>query len=336
MKLAPRLASLRAKLDYRQGYYAPTTFAKMSGTDKEAQLSQALMSDNPVTDLPMAVEVDYFRIEKDKYFAPISVKIPGSALAFHNKGAKQATELDFIAEVFDARNRPAATVRDTIPLKVTEDVAGQVVHKSIQYDTGVTLTPGAYKLRFVARENGEGKVGTFEESFTIPDLARTPILRVSSLILSNQRQPVAEQVAGVKNSKKLLENNPLIEDGQKLMPNVTKVFRAGQNMFVYLEVYDPAIPDTLPEDFRRPDVIASFALYRDNRKVFETAPVRTTRLNEKRQGTLSVWLQVPAAKLQPGKYEAQVNVIDEFGRKFAFPRSALAILPETTQAGNKL
>lgn len=336
VKLAPRLASLRAKLDYRQGYYAPTTFAKMSGTDKEAQLSQALMSDNPVTDLPMAVEVDYFRIEKDKYFAPISVKIPGSALAFHNKGAKQATELDFIAEVFDARNRPAATVRDTIPLKVTEDVAGQVVHKSIQYDTGVTLTPGAYKLRFVARENGEGKVGTFEESFTIPDLARTPILRVSSLILSNQRQPVAEQVAGVKNSKKLLENNPLIEDGQKLMPNVTKVFRAGQNMFVYLEVYDPAIPDTLPEDFRRPDVIASFALYRDNRKVFETAPVRTTRLNEKRQGTLSVWLQVPAAKLQPGKYEAQVNVIDEFGRKFAFPRSALAILPETTQAGNKL
>ena len=66
MKLAPRDSALRAKLDYRQGYNAPTTFAKMQVEDKEAQLSQALLSDNPVTDLPLAVEVDYFRLEKDK------------------------------------------------------------------------------------------------------------------------------------------------------------------------------------------------------------------------------------------------------------------------------
>ncbi len=117
LKLAPKDAALRAKLDYRQGYFGPTTFARMDASSKEAQLAQALQSENPVTDLPIAVEIDYFRLEKDKYFAPISVKIPGSALAFHSKGAKQATELDFIAEVFDARNRPAATVRDTIPLK---------------------------------------------------------------------------------------------------------------------------------------------------------------------------------------------------------------------------
>ena len=70
VKLAPKDASLRAKLTYRQGYYGPTTFARMRDVDKEAQLSQALLSDNPVTDLPMAVEVDYFRLEKNKYFCP--------------------------------------------------------------------------------------------------------------------------------------------------------------------------------------------------------------------------------------------------------------------------
>ncbi len=267
VKLAPQLAGLRAKLSYREGYYGPTTFAHMRDTDKEAQLSQALLSDNPVTDLPIAVEVDYFRLDKDKYFAPISVKIPGSALVFQSKGSKQATELDFIAEIFDARNRSAATVRDTIPLKVTQDVAGQVTQKSIQYDTGVTLTPGAYKLRFVARENGEGKVGTFETPFTIPDLDAGKTLRVSSVVVSNQREPVTEQVGGVKNSKKLVAQNPLIADGQKLVPNVTKVFRPGQNMLVYVEVYDPVLPDSLPENFRRPDVEASVALYRADKKV---------------------------------------------------------------------
>ncbi|MBV8526221.1 MAG: VWA domain-containing protein [Acetobacteraceae bacterium] len=335
VKLTPKDANLRAKLDYRQGYFGPTTFARMRDADKEAQLAQALQSDNPVTDLPIAVEVDYFRLEKDKYFAPISVKIPGSALAFHIKGAKQATELDFIAEVFDARNRPAATVRDTIPLEVDATLAGQVVRKSIQYDTGVTLTPGTYKLRFVARENGEGKTGTFETPFTIPDLASGQALRVSSVILSNQREPVAQQVAGVKNDKKLTANNPLIDNGEKLLPNVTRVFRPGQNVLVYVEVYDPTIPESMPENFRRADVEASIALYQNNKKVVETDPVRASRLNEKRPGTLPIWLQVPAAKLQLGQYECQINLIDEFGRKFAFPRTALAVVPNTAQTSSK-
>ncbi|MBV9035550.1 MAG: VWA domain-containing protein [Acidobacteriaceae bacterium] len=329
VKLAPQLASLGAKLDYRRGYYAPTTFAHMRDSEKESQLSQALLSDNPVTDLPMAVEIDYFRLEKSKYFVPISVKIPGSALAFHSKGAKQATELDFIAEVFDARNRPASTVRDTIPLKVSGDVAGQVVRKNLQYDTGVTLTPGSYKLRFVARENGEGKVGTYETAFTIPDLSSRQNLRVSSLVLSSQREPVGQQIAGVKNDKKLLATNPLIENGQKLQPSVTHVFRPNQTMLVYAEVYDPVIPDFLPENFRRANVQASFALYDENKKVFESAPVRANRLSEKREGTLPVWVQIPVANLPPGKYDGQLNLIDQFGRKFAFSRTSLAIVAGT-------
>lgn len=95
-------------------------------------------------------------------------------------------------------------------------------------------------------------MGTFESPFTVPDLAAGNALRVSSIVLSNQRERVDEQVAGIKNKKKLLVVNPLIDDtGQKLVPNVTKVFRSGQNMFVYLEVYDPAIPATLPETFPR-------------------------------------------------------------------------------------
>ncbi len=327
VKLNPRDSSLRARLDYRQGYYAPTTFAHMRDVDKEAQLSQALMSDNPVTDLPMAIEVDYFRLEKNKYFASIAAKIPGSGLEFHNKGSKAATELDFIAEVFDARNRTAATVRDTIPLKVDQTTAGQVIQKSIQYDTGVTLTPGTYKLRFVARENGEGKVGTFEAPFTIPDLAASKGLRTSSLVLSNQREPVTAQVAGVKNDKKLLAINPLIDNGQKLVPNVTRVFHPDQNLLAYLEVYDPVVPDNLPANFQVADVESSLAFYSAGKKVFETQPVRANRLNAARLSTLPLRVTLPLTSLKAGKYECQLNVIDEFGRKFAFPRMSIAVLP---------
>ena len=73
-----------------------------------------------MTDLPLAVEVDYFRMEKNKYFAPISRQSSRFGPCVPTKGSKHATELDFIAEVYDARNRSAATVRDTIPLKIAK------------------------------------------------------------------------------------------------------------------------------------------------------------------------------------------------------------------------
>lgn len=333
VKLSARKANLRAKLDYRPGYYAPTIFGKLSGSDKEAQLQTAMESDNPITDLPIALEVDYFRIAKGKYFVPVSVKIPGSALAFQSKGKKAATELDFIAEVHDPRGKVTASVRDTIPLKLDEAKAGEVTRKQIQYDTGFTLAPGKYSLRFVARENGEGKVGTFEAPFNIPDLGSGNALRLSSVILSNQREPLVNQLAGVRNGKKILAENPLIDSAnQKLVPNVTRVFRPEQNLMVYLELYDPATPPGATTNLA--SVAASLALYSGGRKVLETPAARVNRTDAKRQDTLPLHLQASLKGLQPGDYTCQVNVIDELGRKFAFPRSSLAVVQQGVPAAS--
>ena len=337
VKLAPKLADLKAKLDFKQGYYAPTTFAKMTGSNKEAQLQEALLSDNPVTDLPIAVEVDYFRLAKGKYFVPISVRIPGSALSFRNKGAKAATELDFIAEIRDARGRQASVVGDTIPLKVASTTAGEVTRKQIQYDTGFTLAPGKYSLKFVARENGEGKTGTFEAPFTIPDLGSGNALRLSSVILSNQVQAVKEQIAGAKNSKKLVAEDPLIDDsGQKIMPNVTRVFRAGQKLSVYLELYDPGVMQfpaaaanqSQGQNAGITSVTATVAFYQGDKKVMETPAVRANRVNAKRQGVVPLRLQTLLKGLPAGQYVCQVNVIDQLGHKFAFPRSSIVVLAD--------
>lgn len=332
VKLAPRLESLRAKLDYRKGYFGPTTFARMKETDKETQLQMALNSGNPVTDLPIALELDYFRLAKDKYFVPITVRIPGFALQFQAKGSKRATALDFIAQVRDAKGRAAASVRDTIPLKVNEAVAGEVNRKQVQYDTGLTLPPGRYTLHFVARENGEGKVGTFQTVFTVPDLGADKSLRLSSLVLSNQIQPVEDRLAGVKNSKKLLEQNPLITGGQKVVPNVTRVFRPGQNLYAFLEVYDPAMPEHLPENFKLASVSFSMALYDGNKMVLETPPSQVRRFSAKRDNTLALHLQASLQNVAPGRYVCQVNVIDELGRKFAFPRAPVVVMPLADRA----
>ncbi len=330
VKLGSNAASLRAKLDYRPGYYGPSSFARMKESDKESELQMALQSENPVTALPLAVEIDYFRLTRAKYFVPISVKIPGSALAFRGKGSKQATELDFIAMVRDAKGRPASTVRDTIPLKVDETRAAEVAVKQVQYDTGMTLAPGRYTLRFVARENGEGKTGTFDTPFTIPDLGSAKAPRLSSVVLSNQREAIkgtgsGAQIAAVKNGAKLIAEDPLIENGVKTVPNVTRVFRDGQDLFVYFELYDPAVPEGMAQTMRVSSVAANLAIYRGDQKVLETAAVRGSRPDAKRSDTLPIRLRARIKDLKPGEYVCQVNVIDELGQKFAFPRTRIAV-----------
>jgi hypothetical protein len=168
-------------------------------------------------------------------------------------------------------------------------------------------------------------VGTFETPFTVPDLASGSALRLSSVIFSNQRGP---QSAGVKNNKQLVQQNPLIDgSGQKIVPNVIRVFRPGQDLHVYLEVYDPTIPENLPQNFRAASIAADFALYQGIRKVLETQPLRVNRPDSKRQNTVPLSLQAALKDLKPGKYVCQVNVIDELGRKFAISRAAVVLLP---------
>ncbi len=316
---------LQAKLDYRAGYYAGKQWKNYNSSDKERQLEEALQLGDPVNELALAVEIDYFRLNKGSYFVPISAKIPGSSVALLKKGAQEKTDLDFIGQVRDDKNRLVSGVRDTITVKLSEPAAQQLTRKALQYDTGLTLAPGTYSLKFLARENQSGKMGTFETKFTIPDLnVDSPKLRMSSVVWAGQRDPVSAAVgSATAGEKKLLARHPLVQEGQKLVPSITRVFRKNQSLYVYFEVYDPA-PDPTR---RQPSVAADLTLFSGARKAFESPAIRVAQLAPNRNGTVPFQMQVPLANLAPGRYTSQLTVVDELGRKFGFARTPLVLLP---------
>jgi VWFA-related protein len=324
VRLAPTSALAKeAKLDYRNGYYAGKQFAKFTSTDKERQLQEALTLGDPVSELPLALEVDYFRVAKDRYFVPISVKLPGSSVGLAKKNGKQSTDLDFIGQVRDSAGKLVGGVRDQITVKLTDTDAEKLENRHLQYDTGLTLAPGNYSLLFLAREDQTGKMGTFETKFTVPDLKSDKTVRLSSVILSNQREAVSAAVGAADNNKKLMANHPLVQDGQKTVPSITRVFRKDQTLYVYFEVYDPS----LDADSKMPDIVASVELMQGARKAFISPPSRANKLGTTRPGVVAFNFQVPLAKMSPGEYISQVDIIDEFGKKFAFPRNSLVVLP---------
>jgi VWFA-related protein len=314
-----------AKLEFRDGYYADKVWGKFNGDDKERQLREALMAKDPQTDIPLALEIDYFRVSPSAYFVPISAKIPGSVIALAQKKSGSETEFDFIGNVMDERKSVVGQLRDDIKVRVPANDAEKLANRNFHYDAGFTLAPGRYRMRFLVREQQSGKMGTFDAPFTIPDLAADSMtLKTSSIVWSSQREALKAAVGSAEQvTRKNATANPLIAGDEKVVPNITKLFRRGQNLYVTFDVYDP-VPDPEKDTARKVAVTMSF-FDQKGMKTFEAGPIRATEVASTRPNAVPVQIQVPLKSLAPGRYVCQLNVVDEVGRKFAFHRANLVI-----------
>ncbi len=329
------------KLDYRPGYYAAADFKHQKTEDREQALDDQMRSDSPATDVPLYLQALFFREPGNRAFVPVALIVPGSAIPFIKNGDRGKATIDIVGQVKNAAGIIVGSVRDNVKIdrdnvKLAVDANQQVAHKNIQYATGFTLAPGRYRLKFVVRENQTGNLGSFETDIQVPDLAKAP-LKLSSVVLSNQRTPSPQ-----KNAAKPNINDPLLRDGQQWIPNVAHVFRADQHLFLLYEVYDPArikpAKDPATANTEQPapglarratgalHVLTSIEFLQGSNKVFETPVVEATTVNTPDRNAVAFTFDVPLTTLKPGIYIAQINVIDDAGGTFSFPRLALRIV----------
>ncbi len=319
---------LNASLDFRQGYYAGKVYAKFTTADKQRQLEEALMQPDPYTELSIALEINYFEINRAEYFVPIEVKIPGKELALAKKRGAEHTLLDFILEVRDNANPngpPAQNIYDSIDAPLKDSTAAELVNKPLTYDTGFTLLPGKYTVKFLARDNETGRIGTFQTSFEIPNLVkedkRVPI---STVVLSGQRADLSKDVvynaAKAKDQAKNNAANPLVLNGQKTIPSVTRVFSKSRDLYVYLQAYEQSAATVQP-------LIAFVSFYQGQTKVFETQPMEMASSMTNSIKTMPLRFSIGLNQLPPGEYDCQVTVLDPTAQKSAFWQAPITVVP---------
>ena len=312
-----------ANLDYRHGYYAGKKFNKFTSSDKERQLEDALMLEDPLTDLTIAMEINYFQLNRAEYFVPIVVKIPGRELALAKRGGAAHTLIDFIGEIKDVYGgRTVSNVRDHVNIKLSDATALELSHRPIEYDTGFTLLPGKYMIKFLARDDETGRIGTYQTNFVIPNLNKEEKrIPISSIVLASQRVELKDALYNaVKGKDKAETVNPLVQDGKKLIPSVTRVFKKGRDMYAFLQAYEPSATEMQP-------VIAFVSFYHEQTKVFETQPTIVTGGLSARLKTVPLSLSIPTDQLAPGQYDCQITVLDPNGRKAAFWRAPVMLVP---------
>jgi len=310
------------KLEYRPGYYAPADYQHSNKEDRERQLEDQIASDLPATDVAVYLEALYFRTDDTHYFVPVSIVVPGSQIPFVKGGDKDKATLDIIGTVKDPAGHVIGQARETVKLSI--DQAQQVRQKNVQYSTGFNLPIGKFHLKFVVRENETGRMGSFETDINVPDQRKIP-LKMSSVVLASQRIPAAKHA-----------DSPLVHDGEQLVPNLPHVFRQDQHLYFLYEVYAPshATPAADPGKDAKPAakgpnapvrVLTSIEFLNGSTKAFETPLVEASSLNVPARDAVAFQFDVPLTSLKPGLYTCQVNVIDDAGGSFSFPRTAVLI-----------
>ena len=63
-------------------------------------------------------------------------------------------------------------VRDKVDIKLSDATAAELAKRPIEYDTGFTLLPGKYTIKFLARDAETGRIGTYQTTFVIPNLKK--------------------------------------------------------------------------------------------------------------------------------------------------------------------
>ena len=308
------------KLEFRQGYYAPADFAHSGKEDRERELDDELASDLPATDVAMYLDAYYFRLDENRFYVPVSLIVPGSQIPFVKGGDKEKATLDVIGEVLDEGKHPIGHVRETVKLAVDEQQ--QVRRKNIQYTTSFNLPQGKYHLKFVVRENQSGHMGSFEADVVLPEMKKMP-LKLSSVLLASQR--VATKGQG-----------PLVREGEQYVPNISHVFRQGQHLYLLYEVYGPAKAEPAADAPKGSkagiNLMSSLELIQGSTKVFETPVVQARAMNVPERNALAVEMDVPLENLKPGSYIGQINVVDDAGGSFAFPRFAMLVREDEAAA----
>ncbi len=321
--LAASANAVNAEITTRAGYYGDKEFAKFTEADKERQLEDALMLDNPVTDITIAMEVNYFQLNRAEYFVPVAVKIPGSELALARRRGAQHTVIDFMVEVKDEYGITIQNVRDKIDKKLTDETAAELAKRPIQYETGFTLLPAKYVMKFLARDAETGRIGTFQTSFVIPNLNREEQrIPISTVVLGSQRVPFNEALYNVQrtDAEKNVNANPLVYDGQKLIPSVTRVFSKQRDMYVFLQAYERGATATEP-------LVAFVTFFKGDAKALETAPLPVVDGLEARSKAVPLRFSVPLNDLAVGRYDCQVTVLDPSSQKVAFWRAPIVLVP---------
>jgi GWxTD domain-containing protein len=274
---------------------------------------QGALTDSPVIDnnpLAFDVRVDYFRQAEDRVITTFTIQTNNKELTFDESGGMKTAKMNIFGRVTAVSGKRSGIFEDSVTTNATAEELAEARDRKSVYQKAMALTPGTYKYDIVVRDVSSGNRGIVSMGFTVPRYDEKK-LSTSTLILATKlRQTTDRDIGGM-----------FVIGGAKVIPNLGSTYRKGQEVGIYLQVYNAGIDQTT----LRPAVDVSYILTRGGKVVLQQ-PEDWTGLSDSGQRlTLARLLQTD--QLEAGDYEIKIQIKDRVGNQTLEPAGKFTITP---------
>jgi hypothetical protein len=175
------------------------------------------------------------------------------------------------------------------------------------YQRVLPLAPGNYKVDLLIRDINSGTQQIKSIGFEVPKFAPEK-LATSSLVLAVKLQTLKDQLPG------MFAIGP-----HKVLPNVAGVYKQGQDVGIYMQIYNAGIDQTT----LRPSVDVEYVLNKDGKEVLRQ-PEDWRGISDPGQ-RLTLARLLPGTVLQPGEYEVTIRVRDRVSGQSLAPSAKFSV-----------
>lgn len=258
---------------------------------------QASLTDSPVIDnnpLEFDLRVDFFRQSDDRVVTAFTVQAANSELTFEDAGGIQTARMNIFGRILAVSGKRSGIFEDSVTANATpQEIEVTKIQKSV-YQKAIALTPGRYKVDVIVRDVVTGSKGIRTIGFEVPKYDEAK-LSTSTLILASKLRSTTERDIG----------GMFVIGDAKVIPNLSNVYKQGQEVGVYLQVYNSGIDQTT----LRPAVDVRYILTKDGKEILNQ-PETWEGLSDSGQ-RLTLARLLPTTGMQPGDYEIKIAIVDK-------------------------
>ena len=260
---------------------------------------QSSLTESPVIDnnpLGFDLRIDFFRQSDDRVITAFTIQTNNKDLSFKDSGGLQTARMNVFGRVTAVSGKRSGIFEDSVVTNATAAELGDMLDKKSVYQKAMALTPGTYKVDVVVRDVDTGNKGIVNMGFTVPRYDEKK-LSTSSLILTSKLRPTNERDIG----------QMFVIGNAKVIPNLGGTYKQGQEVGIYLQVYNAGIDQTT----LRPAVDVSYVLTKGGKEILRQ-PEDWAGLSDSGQ-RLTLARLLPTSQLPLGEYEIKIEIKDRVG-----------------------
>ncbi len=274
---------------------------KLAGGD-----SGSLLNENPID---FELRVDFFRQSEERVIAAFTVQAENKELVFEDSGGLQTARMNIFGRVTAVSGKRSGIFEDSVSTSATPEELSEVRDRKSVYQKALALQPGGtYKVSVVVRDVKTGKAGVRNIGFTVPKYEAEK-LSTSTLILATRLYETSEKDIG----------GMFIIGDKKVIPNLAANYKKGQDVGIYMQVYNAGIDQTT----LRPSVDVEYILIKGGKEIVKQVEDWSGLSDAGQRLTLARLL--PTAQMIPGEYELKIKIRDRVNNQSLEPSAKFTI-----------